>query len=137
MKVIVSRVEDFAPNTRKIVEVGGREIGVFRIGGRFYGVRNRCPHQGGPLCEGRTVPLIVSDEPGLVEERDAMLIMCPWHGWQYDMETGKAYAPNDPKVKAYAVSVESCEHVGEPRDGTFVAETFVVNVEDEYVVLEA
>jgi len=141
MKVVVAKVDDFAPNTRRIVNVGGREIGVFRLGDRFFGIRNRCPHQGGPLCEGRTTPLVVSDVPGRIELGSTMLVMCPWHGWHYDLETGEAYAPGDPHVKSYAVSVERGRDVVAGEDGAapprLLAETFAVEIEDDYVVLEA
>jgi nitrite reductase/ring-hydroxylating ferredoxin subunit len=133
-KHVVARVEEFDANTRKIVRVGGREIGVFRLeGDRFYAVRNRCPHQGGPLCVGRVAPLLVASGPGVVDvDVQAPLIVCPWHGWQYDMATGEAYAPGDPAVKSYNVSVEPGSAVA-----PFVAETFPVYVEEEYVVVDA
>ena len=50
---VVARVDEIPPGERKIVEVAGRSIGVFNVGGEFFALRNRCPHQGGPLCEGR------------------------------------------------------------------------------------
>ena len=53
MKVVVAPVADFKPGDRRIITIGGRSIGVFRVGDRFYGIRNRCPHQGGPLCQGQ------------------------------------------------------------------------------------
>jgi nitrite reductase/ring-hydroxylating ferredoxin subunit len=143
VRFVVARAEEFAPNSRRIVTLGGREIGVFRIGDRFYAVRNRCPHQGGPLCEGRTFPVIVADAPGEIELGERMLLICPWHGWSYDMATGEAHAPGDPRVKSYGVSVEPGRAVlqgsrpGTPSATTFVAETFNVSVEDEYVVLDA
>jgi len=135
-RFVVARLEDFPPETRRIVRVGGREIGVFRVGERFFAVRNRCPHQGGPLCIGRVFPRIVSDEPGSVRlDRDrAPLLVCPWHGWQYDMESGQSYAPGDPHVRSYRVSVEPGAGL---EQGPYVAETFPVRVEENYVVLEA
>ena len=54
-EVVVGRLADFPAGTHRVVEVDGREIGVFNIAGRFYGLPNLCPHQTGPLCEGRTV----------------------------------------------------------------------------------
>ena len=42
--------------------VGGREIGVFNLGGTFYALRNICPHRGAPLCRGRLRPLVTSPE---------------------------------------------------------------------------
>ena len=52
MRVVVAPLRSFPSGERRIVEVGGRSIGVFRVGESFYGIRNRCPHQGGPLCLG-------------------------------------------------------------------------------------
>jgi nitrite reductase/ring-hydroxylating ferredoxin subunit len=141
-KFVVARLEEFEENGRRIVRVGGREIGVFRVDGQFFAVRNRCPHQGGPLCVGHVVPRIVADAPGVVRvDAGSPLVVCPWHGWHYDMATGQSYAPDDPAVKSYNVSVESGSTItaglapGEP--GPYTAETFPVSVEEEYVVIDA
>ena len=53
MKYVVAAVDEIPPGGRKIVDVAGRSIGVFNLGGEYFALRNRCPHQGGPLCEGR------------------------------------------------------------------------------------
>ena len=141
VKFVVARVEEFAPDSRRVVRVGGREIGVFRIGDRFFAIRNRCPHQGGPLCIGRVFPRIISEQPGDFRlDEGPPLLVCPWHGWQYDMATGEAYAPGDANARSYEVSVERGSSIaaelagGEP---PFVAETFPVYVEEDYVVLDA
>jgi nitrite reductase/ring-hydroxylating ferredoxin subunit len=142
VRFVVSPLQEFPPGERRIVRVGGREIGVFRVEDRFYAVRNRCPHQGGPLCVGRVFPRILSDTPGDFRLHDgAPLVVCPWHGWQYDMATGQSYAPGDPHVRSYNVSVEPGSLIAAEleggAEGPYVAETFPVFVEDEYVVLEA
>ena len=54
MKYVVATVAEIPPGERKIVDVGGRSVGVFNVGGEFFAVLNRCPHQGGPLCQGNT-----------------------------------------------------------------------------------
>jgi Rieske [2Fe-2S] domain len=64
MRVVVAPVSGFGDGERRIVYVGGRSIGVFRVGKRFYGIRNRCPHQGGPLCLGHVLVLEMMDGPG-------------------------------------------------------------------------
>jgi nitrite reductase/ring-hydroxylating ferredoxin subunit len=132
MRVVVGRLAEFPPDTRRIVRVGNRSIGVFRVGDRLYAVRNRCPHQGGPLCLGRVLRRVVADEPGRVRyAADPPLIACPWHGWEYDLETGQSFqGPSEPRVRAYEVTVERIP-------GPYVAETFPVSVEEAYVVLEA
>jgi nitrite reductase/ring-hydroxylating ferredoxin subunit len=137
VRFVVGPVSEFAPGTRKIVRVGGREIGVFRFGEDFYAVRNRCPHQGAPLCEGFIVPRIASPAPGVVEVVDAPpVVVCPWHAWQYDARTGQAWAPGDPAARAYPVAVERLEEGG-GGEVQFVAETFPVFVDDDYVILDA
>jgi nitrite reductase/ring-hydroxylating ferredoxin subunit len=135
MKVVVAPLAEFQPNTRRMVRVGGREIGVFRVEDRFYAVRNRCPHQGGPLCGGHIFARIVSERPGeFALAEGPPLLTCPWHGWQYDVSTGVSYAPGDPRVKSYGVSVASGSELVE---GPYVVETYEVTVTEQYVVLEA
>jgi nitrite reductase/ring-hydroxylating ferredoxin subunit len=145
MKVVVAPLDEFKPGDRRIISVGGRSIGVFRVGDRFYGIRNRCPHQGGPLCQGRVAPWARSSGPGDFQlDAEATLLACPWHGWEYELSTGQSFlGPGEPGVKAYDVVVEKGDaivqegkrHGREP--GPYVAETFPVYVEEDYVVLDA
>ena len=51
--VVVGAVSEFPEGSHRVVRVGRRQIGVFNIGGKFYGLPNVCPHQTGPLCEGK------------------------------------------------------------------------------------
>jgi nitrite reductase/ring-hydroxylating ferredoxin subunit len=127
------------------VEVGGRSIGVFRVGERFYGIRNRCPHQGGPLCLGHVLGDAVADTPGEARiSDDPLRIACPWHGWEYDLDSGQSFMGGAMAgVRSYGVGVEgggslleeALASSGERVPGPYVAETFEVSVEDEYVVL--
>jgi nitrite reductase/ring-hydroxylating ferredoxin subunit len=85
-------VRSFPPGERRIVDVGGRSIGVFRVGESFYGIRNRCPHQGGPLCLGNLLGDAVAESPGSsVSITDPLRIACPWHGWEYDLDSGQSF----------------------------------------------
>ena len=52
-KHVVATVNEIPPGARKLVTVRGRSIAVFNLGGEFFGLLNRCPHQGGSLCEGQ------------------------------------------------------------------------------------
>lgn len=132
MRVVVAPLREFPPGERRIVKAGSRSIGVFRIGDDFYAVRNRCPHQGGPLCLGRIASWVRSEGPGDFRTEDGpSLIACPWHGWEYDLATGQSFmGPGEKRVKSYEVSVERVP-------GPYVAETFPVYVEEEYVILDA
>jgi nitrite reductase/ring-hydroxylating ferredoxin subunit len=139
MKVVVAPVDDFKPGDRRIIKVGGRSIGVFRVGDRFYGIRNRCPHQGGPLCKGRVSPWARSSGPGDFQlDGEATLLACPWHGWEYDLATGQSFlGPGEPGVKSYDVDIEPGARIAGREPGPYVAETFPVHVEEDYVVIDA
>jgi len=146
MKVVVAPERSFAAGSRRIVTVGRRSIGVFRIGDRFYGIRNRCPHQGGPLCLGRVLGDAVAKVPGDAEvSKSVLLLACPWHGWEYDLATGQSFMGGaEPGVRSYGVGLEPGGVLAAELDaartkrvpGPYLAETFDVFVEDEYVVLE-
>lgn len=134
-RTVVAAVADIPPGARKIVVVRGREIGVFNLGGAFYALSNYCPHQGGQLCRGTLVGLVTSSEPGRFDYgRAGEMLKCPWHGWEFDIRTGQSRCdPEDTKARAYPASVQPGSALV---DGPFVAETFPVSVEAEYVVLE-
>ena len=108
MKVVVARVDDFPDGDRKIIDVNGRSVGVFRIGSTFYAMRNQCPHHHGPLCIGHIMQRAVSDAPGQVTMTDGVpLIACPWHGWEYDLETGQSWlGPGHVDARKYDIAIE-------------------------------
>jgi len=123
---VVASVSEIPDGGRKIVEVAGRSIGVFNVAGRFFAVRNRCPHQSGPLCTGRTTGLVSSTSPGVYEyTREGEYLRCPWHGWEFDLATGQSiFDPTKTRVKSYPVEVE-----------TLQAETYPVEVERDVIVV--
>ena len=61
---VVAAVGEIAEGERKLVNVEGREIGVFNVKGEFYALLNRCPHAGASLCRGTVIGLAESDRPG-------------------------------------------------------------------------
>jgi 3-phenylpropionate/trans-cinnamate dioxygenase ferredoxin subunit len=144
-RYIVATVEEIPPGGRKIVEVAERSIGVFNLDGVFFALRNRCPHQGGPLCTGPQGGLILSSRPGEYHySRAGELLRCPWHGWEFDIRTGQSWCdPARVRVRRYEVSVEdappdtaeSAPHTGLER-GPYVAETYPVAIERRHVVVE-
>ncbi|MCW3476670.1 Rieske (2Fe-2S) protein [Limobrevibacterium gyesilva] len=132
---IVAPVQDIPPGSRKLVTVKGRPIAIFNIGGEYFGLLNRCPHQGGSLCEGRLTGLLESSRPGEYRyTRQGEILRCPWHGWEFDIRTGQSYCdPERIRTRAYAVNVEPGRLVVE---GPYVAETVAVSVEQDYVVVD-
>ena len=132
---VVARAGDVAPGACKLVTIAGREIGVFNVGGEYFALANRCPHEGGPLCQGRIGPLILSDGPGTYRlDKDKEFLRCPWHGWEFDIRTGQSWCdPTSTRARQFQVTVEPGEKLVK---GPYVAETFPVSVEEEYVVVE-
>lgn len=89
----VGRLHDFAERSITIVIVGRhqREIGILRWNcDSVYALHNRCPHHGGPLCEGTVVPTLASlaDAWGIAVDQDRPVIVCPWHLWEFSAATG-------------------------------------------------
>lgn len=137
---VIALVSEIPPGSRKIVEIAGRSIGVFNAGGQFYALRNRCPHQGGPLCEGRLSGSVVSSKAGEYEYvRDGEILRCPWHGWEFDIKTGQSwFDPAGVHVRTYPVTIESSgsgPKAAEPADRAYQAETYEVTIEQEWVVV--
>lgn len=145
-KHVVATVGEIPPGSRKIVEVLGRSIGVFNVNGEFLALRNRCPHQGGPLCAGRLHGVLLPGQPGeYLFTRPGELLRCPWHGWEFDIRTGQSwFDPTKTRVRAYDVSVASGEALilaeGERGDGLqkgpYIAETYPVSVEEQYILID-
>jgi nitrite reductase/ring-hydroxylating ferredoxin subunit len=132
---VVATIDEIAPGKSKLVTVKGRQIGLFNVQGRFYALANRCPHAGGALCEGAIVGLVQSDGPGKYKiARDGEFVRCPWHGWEFEIATGQSWCdPKNLKIRQYPIAVEPG---GELVKGPYVAETFPVAVEQQYLVVE-
>jgi 3-phenylpropionate/trans-cinnamate dioxygenase ferredoxin subunit len=111
---VVGKSDEIPPGSRKIVRVAGRSIGVFNVDGQYYAIRNRCPHQGAPLCEGKLWGALKSDVPGSFEYSGTKdIIACIQHGWEFSLRTGQSWCdPKRLRVRAYQVDVQEPEAVG-------------------------
>lgn len=134
-RYVVASTADIPPGARKRVEVRGRPILIFNLSGEFFGLLDRCPHQGSPLCGGTLIGRTMSSRPGEYEySRPGEVLRCPWHGWEFDVRTGQSYCePEAVRVTNYPVGVA---HGDEVVKGPYVAETVEVRVEDDYVMVE-
>ena len=131
-KHIVATVDEIPPGGRKIVEIAGRSIGVFNVQGRFYALRNSCPHQAAPLCLGAIKGMALPSKPGEYQySRPGEILRCPWHGWEFDITTGRSiFNPHRMRVRTYEVTVEP-----EQSEEDESVETYPVTVEDGLVIL--
>ena len=104
----IGAVDDFEAGRARRVEAGGRALSVVRGDERFYALRDICPHQGAPLSAGKVGGTAMPCRPGeeISYGRLGEIITCPWHGWQFDLATGRALIePDRIRVRAYPVSV--------------------------------
>ncbi len=87
--------------------VGDKTIAVFRLEDCLVAYENRCPHLGGPVCQGKLFRRVVASIEGdeLVERfsEDEVVINCPWHGMEFDIRTGICHA--DPRRRLLPVKV--------------------------------
>lgn len=89
---IASLAEMPAEGEAKSFPAGAREVCVARVNGELLAIDNECLHQGGPLGG------------GMVEGKT---IVCPWHGWAFDLTTGQSLHSAAARVAAYALKVEN------------------------------
>ncbi|TLS51656.1 Rieske (2Fe-2S) protein [Paenibacillus antri] len=106
-KYLVGKVGDIPPGGKKIVDAGSRSVGVYNVQGRYYALRNLCPHQGAALCTGVTTAFVTSSGPGdFAYECEGEIVRCPWHQWEFDVKTGQMVVDPATRTIAYEVSVE-------------------------------
>jgi nitrite reductase (NADH) small subunit len=81
-RVRLGRAGDIPPGEGRVVDAAGKTLALFNVGGVYHAIDNTCPHRGGPLGEG---------------DVEATVVICPWHGWRWDVTTGAN--ANNPAVK--------------------------------------
>src|ERR1700739_2349674 len=102
----VAKVSDLKDGDRRIVVDGKKEIGVFCKDGAYYAYSNYCVHAGGPACEGliinKVVDIIAADRTYQGQEfSDEVHFACPWHGYEYDLQTGECVGARRLKVRQF------------------------------------
>ncbi len=106
-KINIGAASKIAPGEKKIFDNGEISFGVFNIGGKFHAIKNVCPHAGAPLCMGH---IQTTHRPGAVGEFDPALegrvLRCPWHGWEFDIVTGKGLYDAHGRVATYPCEVD-------------------------------
>jgi nitrite reductase (NADH) small subunit len=101
-----SEIKELQP---KIVTVNKLPIAVYRLRDQFYAYLDNCPHQGGPPCEGqirRNVECEVGPGGRRLREylsNEKYSLLCPWHGLDYDIETGICRSNKKYRLRSYRV----------------------------------
>jgi nitrite reductase/ring-hydroxylating ferredoxin subunit len=89
--VRVAAASDVPPGSGAVVHADGRPIALFNVDGSFYAIDNTCLHRGGPVGEG---------------DLEGVVVTCPWHGFQYDVTTGRNVLDPDVGLETFRVRVE-------------------------------
>lgn len=96
-----------------VVELEGREVGLFRLDGEYVAYTNWCAHQGGPVCEGSldgTTTARRDPESGGYElewVKADRVLRCPWHAWEFDVTTGECLHSDRYRLVAHDTRVEN------------------------------
>lgn len=103
----VLNVEDLTEGGHAVVQVEGRDIGIYRVNGEYHAILSYCPHQGAPMCAGLVSgTMLPSDVYDYEYGRVGEIIRCPWHGWEFDLRTGKSLFSDKIRVKKYQVDIQ-------------------------------
>jgi nitrite reductase (NADH) small subunit len=106
--VEVGALEDLTVGRFSLVNVDGKEVGLVRTADdRVFAVLNHCPHRGAPVCLGRVSGTMLPAPPGVLEYGlESSVLTCPWHGWEFELETGRAlWGISRSRLRTYAVEI--------------------------------
>jgi nitrite reductase (NADH) small subunit len=107
--IVVCAASELPPGEKRVVQEpeSGISIGVFNVDGEFFALKNVCPHLGAPLCLGS---IHATHRPSPVFEfrpdLAGRVLRCPWHGWEFDIVTGKALYDASSRVASYPCRVD-------------------------------
>jgi nitrite reductase (NADH) small subunit len=88
--VRAAKKDEVPPGSIREFQLDGTTIALANVDGKFYAINNTCLHRGGPLGEG---------------ELEGKVVTCPWHGWQYDVTTGKVVVNPSVGVDCYTLEL--------------------------------
>jgi nitrite reductase (NADH) small subunit len=113
VEIRVGAADDVRREGCRVVDVAGRPVGIISVGASFFAVADRCPHMGASMCAGSLSGTMLPSEPQEHEYgMDQRVLRCPWHGWEFDLETGRSLLePRRYGLKTYEVTEDEGELV--------------------------
>jgi nitrite reductase/ring-hydroxylating ferredoxin subunit len=112
LRHLAGRSDGIPEGGRLVVDIGDNTVGIFRVRGQLFAYENTCPHMGGPVCQGLVIPAVreLIDErqvsTGYAFDESEMRIVCPWHGYEFSIETGSHPARASIRLTTVAVEEE-------------------------------
>ncbi len=88
------KIKDIAKGSGRMMEIAGKKVALFNVGGKFHALYGACVHRGGPLGEGYL---------------EGVRVTCPWHAWEFDVKTGDCSTMKGAKQPSFPVKVEKSE----------------------------
>jgi 3-phenylpropionate/trans-cinnamate dioxygenase ferredoxin subunit len=132
---VVAKVGDVPDGGKLRVSAGKRAFCLVNLGGEYFALADRCPHESGSLAAGRISGVVTSDGPGDYRLcRRGEMVKCPWHGWEFDIRTGQSWSdPTATRARPFAAEAIAGEELVR---GPYVAETFPVEVDGTYIIVD-
>jgi nitrite reductase (NADH) small subunit len=116
-RVLIGHRSQLPDGTRRVVSLSNDEVGIIVHGGKIYAYRNRCFHQGGPVCEGSVIGRVqahLSEDGKMLGEsfsETEIHLVCPWHGVEYLLADGTCVTNPRVRLRRYDVLVDETDHV--------------------------
>ncbi len=108
-QVLVGPLSELPVGERRLIEANGKSIGVFNTGKQVVAVLNICPHAYAPVCRGKVGGTTLPSKAGeFVWGRENEILRCPWHGWEYDLNSGQCLTDRR-KLKRFPVQIRDDE----------------------------
>jgi nitrite reductase (NADH) small subunit len=92
--VQAAKIAEIPAGSIREFQLAGKAVALANVAGKFYAINNTCLHRGGPLGQGSLKDKVVT---------------CPWHGWEYDVTTGKLVQNPNMGVACYPTKVQGEE----------------------------
>jgi 3-phenylpropionate/trans-cinnamate dioxygenase ferredoxin component len=89
-----AKTADIPAGAIREFQVNGKSVAIACLEGKFFAINSICLHHGGPLGEG---------------DLEGPIVSCPWHGWQYDVTTGKLIQQPETGVECYPTELRGDE----------------------------
>jgi nitrite reductase/ring-hydroxylating ferredoxin subunit len=111
-RAVALPLAELPPGTSTTVKAFGTTVAVFNAEGQVFALGNHCPHHGGPLCHGRISGTALPSQPYEYRYgREGRVLTCPWHGWEFDLESGRTIFDPSVGVRTYEAQIEDGEIV--------------------------
>jgi nitrite reductase/ring-hydroxylating ferredoxin subunit len=108
-EILLCHSDELPEQGRLVLDVGNLTVGLFRLHGTVHAYENTCPHMGGPVCQGLLIPGVRElvgergETVGHAYDEDDLHVVCPWHGYEYSIASGRHAGTGRPRLRSLPV----------------------------------